>query len=81
MSKIYLTFIKDRTISQAITIDQSNGIDIRINPSLFKLNSNTIDLQKTLYYAGFGATIIAKSNRIINDLIRQKNLLTVSIQI
>jgi phosphotransferase system HPr-like phosphotransfer protein len=81
MSKIYLTFIKDRTISQAITIDQSNGIDIRINPSLFKLNSNTIDLQKTLYYAGFGATIIAKSTHIIRELSAKRNLLTASIQI
>lgn len=78
---MYLTFIKDHTTSKAITIDQTNSIDIRINPTLFKINADTIALQKTLYYAGFGASIIAKSTHIIRELACKRNLLTASIQL
>ena len=78
---MYLTFIKDPSITSAIEVDQSKGIDIRINPSLFKLNSDTVALHKTLYYAGFGASIIAKSTHIIRELACKRNLLTASIQL
>ena len=78
---MYLTFIKDPSITQAIVVDQTNGIDIRINTSLFKINSDTQALQKTLYYAGFGASIIKKSTHIIRELACKRNLLTASIQI
>ena len=78
---MYITFIKDNTTSKAITIDQSKGIDIRINPSLFKLNSNITELHKILYYAGFGATIIKKSTQCIKELTCKRNLITTSIQL
>lgn len=78
--KTYLNFIKDNTITKAIVVDQSKGIDIRINTSLFKLNSNLEELHKILYYAGFGATIIKKSTHCIKELACKRNLICSSIQ-
>ena len=78
---MYLTFIKDPSITQAIVVDQSQGIDIRINTKLYKLNTNTNELYKILFYAGFGANIIGKSKHIIRELACKRNLLTASIQL
>lgn len=78
---MYITFIKDNTIATAIDIFKTtNTIDIRINTSLFKLNSNITSIHKSLYYMGFGESIIAKSTKIIKELACKRSLITTSIQ-